>query len=142
MDLPYTKTGRLSDVMALIQVLALDMHSHRSEQGLNSGLQGVPKSEDSWINIAKQHPEFFRVLADGQNSISLVARHVQRKQQDGLRDVLNADFVGKLIQAAIELHDREMARKYQWRAYIPLVVAITAGTFTLFGVVLKSWIGS
>lgn len=40
----YLKGERLADVMALIQILALDEHSHRSEDGLAKELQGNPSS--------------------------------------------------------------------------------------------------
>jgi len=40
----YLVPGRLQDVMALIQVLGLDEHAHRSEDGLQSELQGTPSS--------------------------------------------------------------------------------------------------
>ena len=38
-SLPYAKQNRLSDVMALIQVLGIDEHAHRSESGLVEELQ-------------------------------------------------------------------------------------------------------
>ncbi|MEW9899896.1 hypothetical protein ABWL39_14830 [Chitinivorax sp. PXF-14] len=33
-----------------------------------------------------------------------------------------------------------MRRAQSWHVYLPLAVAITAGLFTVFGVVLKSWL--
>jgi hypothetical protein len=36
----YTRSKRLSDVLALIQVLALDKATHRSEIGISDELQG------------------------------------------------------------------------------------------------------
>jgi len=37
------------------------------------------------------------------------------------------------------LHDHQMERAHHWRAYIPIVVAITAGIFTVFGIFIKAW---
>ena len=142
MEHPYAKKGRLADVMALIQVLALDKHAHRSEEGLNRELQGAPKSSDSWLTIAEQHPEFFRANECGSHRISLISRYVQPRDDNGERGPLSSDFVGKLLQTAIELHDREMERKNHWKAYIPIVVAITAGTFTFIGIFLKTWLST
>ena len=139
---PYAKNCRLADVMAMIQVLALDKRAHRSEQGLSGELQGPPNSAESWTNIAEQHPEFFRVKESGTNRISLLARHVQPRTEDDSREPLPADFTGKLFQAAIELHDREMERKNHWKAYIPIIVAVTAGIFTFIGIFLKTWLSS
>jgi hypothetical protein len=39
----YLADGRLADVLALIQVLALDSAAHRSEEGIASELQGAPR---------------------------------------------------------------------------------------------------
>lgn len=136
----YTEYGRLADVLALLQVLALDKHAHRSENGVTEELQGRPKSSDSWLKIAREHPEFFRVSGSGTHNLSLVARHVQPRDGEDNRAPLSADFVGKLLQAAIELHDREMDRKNHWKAYIPIVVAVTAGLFTFIGIFLKTWL--
>lgn len=139
---PYAENGRLADVMALIQVLALCKHAHRSEKGLDEELQGAPNSSRSWLEIAEQHPEFFRVNSSGTHRISLVARHAQPRDNEDKRNPLSADFVGKLLQAAIDLHDREMERKNHWRAYIPIIVAITAGIFTFIGIFLKTWLSA
>ena len=40
----YANPERLADVMALIQVLAMDTHAHRSECGLQDELQRPPKT--------------------------------------------------------------------------------------------------
>ena len=57
----YVKNGRLEDVLSLLQVLALDKSSHRSEGGLKKELYSVPVSANGWLALAKDHPEFFRV---------------------------------------------------------------------------------
>ena len=140
--LPYADSNRLADVMALIQVLALDKHAHRSEAGLKEELQGGPRSANTWTQIAEQHSEFFRVREEGMNKVSLVARHVLSRNDQGNRQQLPADFVGKLLQSAIEIHDRQLDRAQLWRAYVPIIVAVTAGLFTVFGIFLRSWLSS
>lgn len=129
----YLIGGRLADVLALIQVLALDEHAHRSEEGLTTELQGAPRSADSWSKIAEQHPEFFRVALTGEHRASLVARHVAFRTEDK-RPPLASDYTSKLLQLAVELHDREVRRSQHWDVWVPLVVALTAGAFTLFGI--------
>jgi hypothetical protein len=62
----YTSTGRLADVIALIQLLAFAPHTRRSEQGITEQLKGKPQSADSWLNIGQQHSEFFRVSSECQ----------------------------------------------------------------------------
>lgn len=120
---PYLKTNRLSDILALIQVLALDKHGHRSESGLQIELQGVPKSSDTWTNLAKEHPEFFRVDFSKEHKLALVARHVTEINEQGVRE-LTPDLIKKLIEIAIELHDRQQEKSGWWKVWLPLLVAI------------------
>src|SRR5262249_10958857 len=135
----YLKEGRVADVLALIQVLALHEHAYRSEEGVTSELQGPPKSGENWSEIAKRHPEFFRVNPAKQHSVSLVARHTTPEQNT--RPPLSADYTSKLMNLAVELHDRELRRAERWHIWVPIIVAATAGAFTLFGIWLKSVLG-
>lgn len=134
---PYAKKNRLSDVMALIQVLGIDEHAHRSEMGVVEELQGSPKSASTWVDVASEHPEFFRVSGRGTHKISLVARHVLPRNHEGRRR-LYPEMVGKLLEVALDLHDRQIARAYRWTVYLPIVVAATAGVFTIIG----SWLST
>jgi len=131
-DKQYLAPNRLADVLALIQVLALDEYAHRTEGGLNSELQGPPKSGGTWTDVAMMHPEFFRVQPESTHPVSLVSRHVL---PDGSRH-LPADFIGQLITAAIDLYDRQVKRSERWTYLVPILVALIVGGFTLLGVVL------
>lgn len=133
----YLDKGRLADVLALIQVLALDKDAHRSENGLSKELQGNPRSASSWSEVSLQHPEFFRVMPSGDHRVSLVARHVTPREGKE-SPPLDSDYTSKLLQLAVELHDREVRRSQYWHVWVPLIVALTAGLFTLFGIWLKS----
>jgi hypothetical protein len=141
----YLIGGRLADVMALIQVLALDPHTHRSEDGLISDLQGSPRSADSWTHVAEMHPEFFRVKKEKSLSpVSLVSRHVLPKDDKGIRQ-LTPEFVGQLIDAAVNLHDRQVKRSERWVYLVPIWVALIAaigGIVAGVGAILvKTWLG-
>ncbi len=124
----YAQPERLADVMALIQVLAFDEHSHRSEEGLQSKLQGTPLSSSSWKEVAQAHPEFFRVT--GKPSMSLVARHVMPDR------TLSPEFTSGLLQVAIEMHDRQVRRSERWTYLVPIWVALIAGVLSLVGVLI------
>lgn len=132
----YVKHGRLADVLALIQVLALDKSAHRSEAGLQEELQGIPSSSSDWRGLAREHPEFFRVRQAGENVVSLTARHVMPKQEGDLPPQLPTEFTSKLIQAAIDLHDRELKRAERWNflvtAVIAAVAAVVVGLMTAY----------
>lgn len=94
----YIKGSRLSEVLALIQVLAYDKITSRSETGLSKELQNKPSTATSWVTLANQHPEFFRVKEgeddDGKKKdlVSLVSRFVLQKHPNSKnRPVLEAN---------------------------------------------------
>ncbi|MFZ2643770.1 MAG: hypothetical protein WA117_22450, partial [Verrucomicrobiia bacterium] len=105
----YLKKGRISDVLALIQVLAFDEAAHRSEDSLCRELQGLPTSGKSWTDVAREHTEFFRVYPTTGCGVSLITRHVGLKSRDG-RQVLSSDVTLKLMDMALEIHDRQVKR--------------------------------
>lgn len=133
----YAQPERLADVMALIQVLALDPRTHRTEKGLTDELQGPPRSGDTWTFVAQAHPEFFRVNPSADHGVSLIARHVRPKMQDGRREPLTADFVGNLLRSAVEIHDRQVRRSERWTYLVPIWVAVITGVFGLLFVFLR-----
>jgi hypothetical protein len=134
----YTKPGRLSDVLALIQVLALDEHSHRSEPGVKQELQGNPSSSDSWVTLAKEHPEFFRVKAEGEHVLALIARHVMPKSPAGIREMPD-ELTYSLLKTAIDLHDRQVSVAEKWKNFVPLWAALIGGIFGTLSVLITLW---
>lgn len=72
--------------------------------------------------------------------ISLVARHVLPK--DGTSyPPFPADYASKLLQIAVDLHGRAVRCSLNWEIVVPLIVVLTAETFALFGIWLKSTMG-
>lgn len=134
----YTIPGRLQDVLALIQVLALDVHAHRSEAGMIEELQGIPSSSKTWTGLALEHPEFFRVSLEGDHLLSLVARHVIPRDEKGLRN-MPPDFTFRLLQTAIDLHDRQVNAAERWKAFLPLWAALIGGAFGTISTLLTLW---
>jgi hypothetical protein len=135
----YTKPGRLSDVLALIQVLALDEHSHRSEPGVKQELQGNPSSSDSWVTLAKEHCEFFRVKSEGDHVLALVARHVMPRNPAGIQEMPN-ELTYTLLKTAIDLHDRQVSAAERWKNFVPLWAALIGGVFGTLSVFITLWI--
>lgn len=141
----YLKPGRLSDVLALIQVLALDPSTYRSEtgkkegkiQGLQGEFQDKPESAETWTKVASEHREFFRVNPDQDNSVSLVARHVTPMNTDGVRELPEA-FTGKLMELAIDLHDRQVKHAERWTYLIPILVALLGGLGAIAAAIIQT----
>lgn len=129
----YLKPSRLYEVIGLIQVLAFDKDTSRSESGIAHELAQKPISGNSWIQIASEHPELFRVRpeSDRTKRTSLISRYVLEYEEHsnhpkGKRPRLDPNLVTKLIDTAIELHDRQLQRKERWKVIIPMIVAIIA----------------
>jgi hypothetical protein len=139
----YTTPGRLADVLALIQVLALDKHIHRSEEGISKReLVGPPSSSPSWTALAREHPEFFRVAPTGEHVLSLVARHVLPEDESEERKPLPADFTFRLLQTAIDLHDRQVTAASRWKDFVPVVAALIGGIFGTVSALATLWLKS
>jgi hypothetical protein len=132
----YLKDGRLADVMALIQVLVLDKDIHRSEQGFLDELQSKPQSASTWIEVASKHPEFFRVNQQNSYPVSLIARHVTTTGTNNDSKELPFELLGQLLQAAISLHDRQVARAEWWTHMTPIYAALISAVCSLLGVTL------
>jgi len=137
--LDYLISGRLQDVLALIQVLGLHSATYRTENALRNELKVEPISADSWVEVAQNHPEFFRVSGESKN-VSLVARHVS-KSEDG-NHKLEVPFVQMLMQTAVSMHDLQYRRKQdgighsrmrkqQIRHNLRLIFTIVGGLGTL-----------
>ena len=133
----YIKENRLEDVMALIQVLALDANSHRSEDGLKSELPSKPSSANSWSELAKEHHEFFRVIEGKKHPISLVTRHVA--EDSGIkRPALSPEHTQALLNTAIEIHDRQVRRDQRWTVLIPIWVAVIGAIVAVFKILSEN----
>lgn len=93
-------------------------------------------------------------LDDGQGSRIAVYRAgtiEDEPQLDGIRAwasvrQLPSEFVGQLIEAAINLHDRQLRRSERWTYLVPIWVALIAAiggiVAGLASVVLKIWVGA
>ncbi|EOG7777821.1 hypothetical protein N5C69_19050 [Pseudomonas aeruginosa] len=141
----YLQPGRLADVLALIQVLAYDRDSYRSEDGLNSELQRKPSACGSWMAVAKQHPEFFRVRdeQDREPRVALLARYVLDQQQlpggEEKRPPLDVSVANKLMELAIQLHDKQLERKNRWKmTIIPMAIAVLSAGASVAAAIISS----
>lgn|GEM_PF-733549 len=144
----FASPERLADIMALIQVLALDKHPKRTEKGLLFELQDPPRSSKQWLDVAHEHPEFFRVSEHP--SVSLIARYVSldnaaADDPDAVEKAdtrLDAEFTSGLLQTAIDMHDRQVRRADRWTYLIPIWVAVIGGVGAVFVALIKSIAGT
>jgi hypothetical protein len=139
----YTNPDRLADVLALLQMLALAKDDRSSELEIKNEV-GPPRSSARWTSVAEEHPEFFRVrparandpdsTADNKTRLSLLARHAMPLE---LRVQFPIDFVQALITTAINLHDREVARRDKRWLYVALVGSAATIAAAVIGAAVK-----
>ncbi len=141
----YLKEGRLYEIIGLIQILAFDKDTSRSEEGISNRLAKKPTSGNTWIQIASEHPELFRVRpeSDRTKRASLISRYVLKYEEHidypkGKRPPLDPNLVTKLIDTAIELHDRQLQRKERWKVVIPMIVAIIAALAAIASAIISN----
>ncbi len=146
----YLKPGRLSDILALIQILAYDKLAKRTHEGLKAQLRRDPLTASTWTEIGQQHPELFRVLeaekhSSGQETVTLIARFVQEgipsdnASEQPKSPPLSPEQTSNLIDLAIQLHDREVQRRDRWKTVIvPMVVAIIAAGASIVGAIIST----
>lgn len=141
----YLGSGRLADVLALLQVLSYSQKTRRTHDGLMEELQRAPLSAKTWITLAEQHPEFFRVRhrSPTPDHVSLIARVVQeieeREDGDEMHPILSPDVANKLMELAIELHDRQLGRRDRWKTVtIPICGALIAAAAAIAASVIST----
>ncbi|REH00045.1 hypothetical protein [Flavobacterium aquicola] len=126
----YLKQNRLSDVIRLISVLGIDdNYSFRKNDGLTKTLNGKPKSAKDWFEIATEHPEFFKFNVAG-DSVVLLFRSLVKPDLNDKREPLSIDQTQKLIDQAITLHDKQIARLQKNSFLMPIITAIIASLTT------------
>jgi hypothetical protein len=126
----YLKQNRLSDVIRLISVLGIEeAYSFRRSDGLTKTLNGKPKSGKNWFEIAEDHPEFFKFNVAG-DSVVLLFRSLTKPDANDKREPLTIDQTQKIIDQAISLHDKQIARFQKNNFLIPILTAIIASLTT------------
>jgi len=125
--MPYMKRDRLADVLALLQVLGMYEYAHRTEEGLQTEFQRPPYSAKSWIDIGREHPEFFRVRDGKGTEVSLIIRHAQEKCPE-----LSPDYTSKLMETAIKIHDSQLNQSRWWTFLMPVVGSFIGALLAIF----------
>ena len=104
-------------------------------------MQGQPKSARNWQEVAKEHPEFFRLNTETRLGISLVSRYVLPLDDAKRRPPLELETMQNLMRIAIDLHDRQVHRAERWQVWVPIIAtvvgAIAGGVITIFSMRLQ-----
>ncbi|MCG8611185.1 MAG: hypothetical protein MI864_11665 [Pseudomonadales bacterium] len=154
---PYiANPKRLADLIAAIQVLGTYRFASRQTEKWEKRLGRTPISAPDWSTLFSQHPEFFTAQGD---KISLVWRRSRERNYDThtrallpraeamalaqeesednefrlSRPPLDSTEVSKLVDIAINLHEREIRHAQERRWWITAVIAILGLIITISG---------
>ena len=162
-DNPYLLgTNRPSDVLVGIQFLGTYRFYKVGFDYWNERIKVKPKSADSWEELFREHPEFFRVSDEEQN-ICLILRRarsksfnvdtgetITRDERKALsdkekerisREPLSTSDVATLMTAAMELHSRSIAQQQESRWYISLIPSFVGLSGVIIGVIIAAVLG-
>jgi len=155
---PYLKTeNRLADVVAALQAMSTYKYYKLDFSQWADRITGDKSQADHWKTVFIEHPEFFR-LDSGRNKASLVARRQHQKrfhvdqqtiisseeyysstEQDRIsRTPLSSEELALLINTAIELHSRAVAKTELTRWWIPLLTGVLGFCGALSGGLLAA----
>lgn len=152
---PYiTNPTRLADLIAAIQVMGTYNFASRPLSKWENRLGRKPVSSDEWLTIFKEHPEFFTIQGE---EISLVWRRSRERIYDTLKSAvlsndeaavikakeielgekrlsrppLDTTEISKLVDIAINLHEREIQHQQERRWWLTAVITILGLIVTL-----------
>lgn len=147
----YLAVGRLADVLALIQLLAFDSKGYPCLDRMTKKLGRKPISADDWLEVARAHPEFFRVRSKEDDSnkkerAALIIRYVVGKVEDDngdkARPALTPVMASNLFSIAADLHDKQVNHRDRWKPWIFALVGTLLGALaTIVAAGLKATAG-
>jgi len=126
----YLKKHRLTDILSLLQLLALHNNQYLSIDEIKKSI-GSPDSSSNWDEIADNYAEFF-FFNKSDKSISLAIRKLSPQK-------LSIAQTFDLINTATTLHDKEILRRNRNAHFIPLAIAFLTITFSAFSLIYSSF---
>ncbi len=161
-DPPILKDDRLGDVVTAIAVMGIEKFDGHEPEFWEKRIGSLPKSVDSWLDIFKEHSEFFYVYKDekGNNKVSLLWRRARNwswdtktlkeidlielenekkwpkeKKNDRItRKPLDNDEVIALVEIVFNMHSRNITLREEQRWWIPVLFGFLG---VLVGALLK-----
>jgi hypothetical protein len=154
---PYiANPNRLADIIAAIQVLGTYRFASRYLEKWEKRLGRTPVSAPNWETVFKQHPEFFttqgpnvslvwrrsrernydtftRTLLSREAAMELAKEEDEHSEKRLSRPPLDTAEVSKLVDIAINLHEREIRHAQERRWWITAVVAVVGLIISVAG---------
>lgn len=137
---------RLSDVIALLQVMGIYRYANRKIERWERTIGRVPVSANNWAQIMTEHPEFFRLKGDlaslvwrrsydkafdpdtgktySAEELETIDALPEEKQPNLTRQALTPDQITALIDSAIKIHAAAIAYSQELRWRVPILAGI------------------
>jgi len=152
-ELPYMKPGRLADLLAAIQTMAIHERYRRSSADWAHLISGDANRATYWKTVFDEHPEFFRPSPQHPDEYALVWRRASSRYRREIGRVLEQEEIDKpdaqnrsqhlsrppvpeaqirtLLDTAINLHQKAVEERRDRRLWIASLTAIvsTIGSF-------------
>jgi hypothetical protein len=159
---PYLHPGRLPDLLAAIQSMALHERYRRSAADWADLRSGDKNKASHWKAVFEQHPEFFRPSINYPGDFALVWRRagnnryhrrlgrvLDREEYDALTEEDRKRFISRapvpegqiktLLDTAIGLHKNAMEAHRDWRWWTTPASAIVS---SFIGAIIGGFIKS
>ena len=145
---PYVRNpARLANLIAAIQVMGTYRFASRRLEKWEKRLGRKPVGGDNWLSIFQEHPEFFTIQ---ENNVALVWRRSKERNYDTFerkllskeeaaamattetefeatrlsRPPLDTSEISKLVDIAVNLHEREINHQQERRWWFAALVAV------------------
>lgn len=120
----YLKSNRLEDILFLIQHLGLGQYCNL-QKGVNPS-SVPPRSAKTWADMARKHPELFKVTASETTSLTMRYLHHENEGKKGTPEPLKPETVQDLMKTAMDLHERQARGAEVWKVWVTLIAAMAA----------------
>jgi len=121
---PYLSPGRLSQILAAIQCMAIYRSYRLSVSEWASRIHGASGRPVDWQVVFSDHPEFFRESPSARGHYALVYRRALARQADDNRPELGENQIHALFKLAMELHSKAVEEKKDRWWFLPYVVQV------------------
>jgi hypothetical protein len=137
-SLPYLIPRRLEDVIFLIQYLGRGPQASFVSDGREEKPRPLddhtPKSTRNWLDVAKDHPEFFRVAGAKETKTTYLWH---RWYQNAPYPALDLSPVQETIDNALKIHERQVKQDERLKWALPLWGAFVG---IIINCVLQVWL--
>ena len=133
---PYLKNHRLQDIVGALQIMGSAKNYKRSAEKWAKKIENNPLSANSWNDIFREHPEFFREGDD--SKVCLMWRKgLPWNTETDERLPLDATQITALMETAIQFHSKALEVEKDKRWWIPVAAIVMSFVGAMLGALVS-----